>query len=308
MSSSEPRYRAHTGISVPNRFNFWRTVYSHGWCTLPPFHVQKEGQELVLILRLRDGQVVHCTLREKRKKISITVECATVPTPLSLAEVRTRVRECFRLNEDLSGFYSEVRKHPLYRWILQSGSGRLLRSPTVFEDVVKMLCTTNCTWALTRIMVENLVKKLGDPFGEGLCAFPTAAAMAGVGERFMRKEIRSGYRSPYLVEFAERVASGKLDVESWRNSPLSTIELFHEVGSVKGIGPYAAGNLLRLLGRYDYLALDSWVRAQFAHLHNKGRRVSDGTIEKKYRKFGKWRGLFFWFEMTKHWLDDKFPL
>src|SRR5260370_35068872 len=32
---------------------------------------------------------------------------------------------------------------------------------------------------------------------------------------------------------------------------------------VKGVGPYAAENVLKLLGRYDGLALDSWTRAKF---------------------------------------------
>jgi len=307
MSSSDARHRTRINVPAPPHFDFWRTVFSHGWCTLPPFHVRKEEQELVLILRLRDSKVVHCTLRDTEGGITIIALSRAPLTATHKAEIRAHVRACFRLDEDLSGFYSEVRRHASYQWIIRSGSGRLLRSPTVFEDVLKMLCTTNCTWALTKIMVENLVKKLGKPFADGLKAFPTPSALAGVNEKFMRKEIRSGYRSPYLIEFAERVASGNLDVESWRHSSLPTPELFAEVRRIKGIGPYAAGNLLRLLGRYDYLALDSWVRAQFSQIHCNGRRVSDRTIERRYRKFGKWKGLFFWFEMTKHWLNDKFP-
>jgi len=73
---------------------------------------------------------------------------------------------------------------------------------------------------------------------------------------------------------------------------------------VKGLGPYAAGNLLRLLGRCDYLALDTWVRQQFFKIHRKGRRVQDTAIERHYKKFGVWKGLFFWLEMTKEWHDE----
>jgi len=36
--------------------------------------------------------------------------------------------------------------------------------------------------------------------------------------------------------------------------------------------PYAAGNLLKLIGRYDYLGLDSWVRAQWTRLHARENR------------------------------------
>jgi hypothetical protein len=77
--------------------------------------------------------------------------------------------------------------------------------------------------------------------------------------------------------------------------------------SVKGIGEYAAGNIMKLLGRYDYLGLDSWVRKKFSELHRGGRKTSDTSIERHYKQFGKWKGLFFWLEMTKDWYTEKFP-
>jgi N-glycosylase/DNA lyase len=269
--------------------------------------VDKERQELKRLLRLTDDTLVHCTLREASAGISVSTESRDPLSSSQRSEVRAQLRSCFRLDEDLSPFFAAVHKDRHLRWISSSGSGRLLRAPTMFEDLVKMMCTTNCTWGLTEVMVGNLTTKLGEKFSDGVFAFPTPAKLASCTEAFMRKEIRSGYRSPYLTEFGERVASGKLDVESWRTSDLPTGELFKEVLGVKGIGEYAAGNLLRLLGRYDYLALDSWVRAKYAEIHHGGRKVSDRTIKRAYQAYGSWRGLIFWFEMTKDWLNQKFP-
>ncbi len=307
MPSFDLRPVARSVISAPKYFSFWRTVYSHGWCSLPPFIVDKERQELKRLLRLADGALVHCTLREAPAGISVRTESREPLSSLQRSEVRAQLRSCFRLDEDFSAFFATVHKDRRLRWIRSSGSGRLLRAPTMFEDLVKMMCTTNCTWGLTEVMVGNLTTKLGAEFSDGVHAFPTPAKLASCTDSFMRKEIRSGYRSPYLIEFGERVASGTLDVEAWRKSELPTTELFREVLGVKGIGQYAAGNLLRLLGRYDYLALDSWVRARYAEIHHAGRKVSDRTIERAYQQYGSWRGLIFWFEMTKDWLDQKFP-
>ena len=89
---------------------------------------------------------------------------------------------------------------------------------------------------------------------------------------------------------------------------MPTRALFDEMRTVKGIGPYAAGNLLKLAGRYDYLGLDSWVRGKYFELRRSGRPVKDSTIEKDYLQFGKWRGLLFWLEMTRDWHGDKFRL
>jgi N-glycosylase/DNA lyase len=186
-------------------------------------------------------------------------------------------------------------------------AGRMLRAPSVFEDVVKMICTTNCSWSLTETIIENLVGELGRLFDDSQKSFPSPEAIAGTTEQFLRKNIRAGYRSPFLLEFAKKVTNGKLDVENWRSSELSTAILFKELLSIKGIGEYAAGNILKLLGRYDYLGLDSWVRGRYYELYHSGRKVSDRTIERRYLPYGKWRGLFFWMEMTKHWYNHKFP-
>ena len=110
-----------------------------------------------------------------------------------------------------------------------------------------------------------------------------------------------------MLEFARKVAQRTIDVESWRTSTLSTEELYNKVLAVKGIGAYAAGNIMKLLGRYDYLGLDSWVRKQFAELLKNGRKTSDASIEKYYRSYAKWRGLFFWLEMTRPWYEKEFP-
>lgn len=292
-------------ISAPRNFSFWRTAYSHGWCDLPPFSYDVEQQELRRVLTLDGNTLVDCRLRGNQKEIHIDATSDRPPTSRLRTQAIAKIRTILRLDEDFAPFHSAARKNG-FAWIARSGAGRLLRAPTVFEDVVKMICTTNCTWALTKIMVTNIGQAFGKKSGDDHYAFPEPAAIAGSPERFMRAQIKAGYRSPYLIELAERVASGKLDIESWRHSSLPTDQLFKSMLEVKGIGPYAAGNILKLVGRYDYLGLDSWVRQQYYKLHRNGRKVKDSTIEQHYAKFGEWRGLFFWLEMTRDWHDEKF--
>ena len=182
----------------------------------------------------------------------------------------------------------------------------MLPSPTVFEDLVKMICTTNCSWALTQKMVTGLVRNLGRESGEGSegrRSFPTAADMAEMPLKFFVDEVRAGYRAPYLKELAGRVASGELNVEEWLTSPVSTAELIKQIKGVKGVGDYAAENLLKLLGRYDGLALDSWTRAKFFQVRNNGRKANDKKIARYYSRFNEWRGLALWCDMTRDWLE-----
>ncbi len=294
-------------ISTPSDFDFWRTVYSHGWCALAPFSIDKAHGTISRPFRLTSGAVVSCTMAAVDSRIVVKVQKDRPLSPSQRQELRSQILDCFRLKEDFSEFYSAARMHRRFQWIPQMRVGRLLRAPTVFEDVVKMMCTTNCSWALTEIMVGNLVKKLGVLAGvDGPC-FPTPEAMAETTESFLRREIKSGYRSPFLLEFSRNVANKKIDVESWRMSALPTDELYELVLSVKGIGVYAAGNIMKLIGRYDYLGLDSWVRKKFSEIHKNGRRVGDRTIQRFYEPYGRWKGLFFWLEMTREWLKKDVP-
>jgi len=293
-------------LPVPKDFDFWRTVYSHGWCALPPFSSDKSDRSLTRIVSLNGSKPVHCTLFGRGKRILVRMESGSRLTAEEKKEVARQLTTCLRLNEGFQEFHRIARRYPHYRWIARARAGRMLRAPSMFEDAVKMICTTNCTWSLTTLMVTNLVKSLGIAASDGSEAFPSPEAIAGTSEHFLRKEVKSGYRAPYILELAQKVVAAKIDVEAWRSSEVSTEELFKEMRTVKGIGPYAAGNLLKLCGRYDYLGLDSWVRSKYSEIHSRGRVVKDSTIEKHYRNYGTWRGLFFWLEMTRHFHEDKF--
>jgi N-glycosylase/DNA lyase len=210
-----------------------------------------------------------------------------------------------RLDDNLQEFYLAMSAVGDFAWIKNEGAGRLLRSPTVYEDLVKMICTTNCSWALTEKMVTAIVNEWGRSSDDGRKSFPDAATMAEGSAAFYRDKIRAGYRAPYLKELAQRVASRELDVESWLSSEAPLPDLIKEMKSVKGVGNYAAENLLKLIGRYDGLALDSWTRAQFARARNQGRPASDKKISRFYSRFDSWRGLALWCDLTRDWLDSE---
>jgi len=302
-------------IQTPRDFNFHRTVLSHGWCALLPFELDRTRWKLSRVLDR--GQTRPVTVEISASKNGLTIKASRAVGKRAAENIVRDVRHMFRLDDDLSQFYGVMSAEPDFEWIRKEGAGRLLRSPTVFEDLVKMICTTNCSWALTEKMVSGLVNELGHASDDGRKSFPTADVMASKSVDFYRDKIRSGYRAPYLKELAQRVAAGKLGVESWLrkeqrgSSPTvregsnfkTTDELIKEMKSVKGVGDYAAVNLLKLIGRYDGLALDSWTRAQFARARNNGHPASDKKILRFYSRFNSWRGLALWCDMTRHWLD-----
>lgn len=298
-------------IDIPKNFNFRSTIYGHGWCELAPFELDEEKWRLSYVFPDKKAKKpIIATIYEEQERVRIDLDRKPTDSKMLIADVRY----VLRLDDDLDGLYESITGHERLNWVSKKGAGRLLRSPTVFEDLIKTICTTNCSWGLTKIMVTNLVEKLGSPAGPQAAslrvrskrprnAFPTPEAMAAVSEDFYRTKIKAGYRAPYFVELAEAVASGKLDPQDWLTSDLPTPELKKEMKKVKGVGDYAAENLLKLVGRYDGLALDSWLRSQFYKNHNKEKVCPDKKIEKHYKKFGQWRGLVIWCDMTEKWIN-----
>jgi 3-methyladenine DNA glycosylase/8-oxoguanine DNA glycosylase len=287
-------------IPTPSTFSFRRTVASHGWYQLLPFALDTEKWQLTRVIDLADKPPATVFLTARKNEIQITAS-----RPLTKAEgavVLRDARHILRLDDDLRLFYLATNKDPEFAWVAKQGAGRLLRSPTVFEDLVKMICTTNCSWALTLKMVTGMVENLGQETNDGRRSFPKPAALAAMPLKFFVDEVRAGYRAPYLKELADRVASGELKVEQWLTSDLPTAQLVKQIKGVKGAGDYAAENLLKLLGRYDGLALDSWTRAKFFEIRNNGRKANDKKIARYYSRFNEWRGLALWCDVTRDWM------
>ena len=271
-----------------------RTLASHGVADLPPNEIDAEAGTLMTTLALPQGPATVHVGEGSAGSVRVTGRGPH-------AGALDAVRHMLRLDADLSAFYVLAREDPDLSWAAE-GSGRMLRSPTVFEDVVKTICTTNCTWSATVRMTTALVDDLGPEAPDGRRAFPTPSAMAGAGEEFYRDIVRAGYRGAYLLSLAESVAEGQLDLEALSDPELSDDEVAERLLALPGCGPYATAHMMMLLGRYSRLILDSWTRPTYARLN--GRKAADRTIERRFRRYGDYAGLAFWLYLTRDWVED----
>ena len=290
--------------------DLWRTISSHGVADLPPNRIDEDARTLEVTLRVPRGRPRTVAVAQGPVgKARVTV-LGPAPSPHLAEALLERVRHVLRLDEDLSAFYERIRDDPDLSWAA-AGAGRMVRSTTVFEDVVKTIATTNCTWSATVRMVGALVEHLGEPAdgapsdGTYGRAFPTPTAMAEASEAFYRDVVRAGYRSTYFRSLAVSVAEGELDLEelgSGSREDISDAEAMERLLALPGVGPYAAAHMMMLLGRYSPLILDSWTRPKYARLN--GRKASDAGIQRRFRRYGPYAGLAFWLYLTRDWVED----
>ena len=76
---------------------------------------------------------------------------------------------------------------------------------------------------------------------------------------------------------------------------MPTLELRKELLKIKGVGPYAAANLLMLLGRSDFIPIDSWALKIVSHEWYDGEPVTPAQVEEHFEKWAEFKGLAYWF-------------
>lgn len=295
-------------FGVSTAFDLPATVYSHGWCMLAPNRTDPEEKMLERgwtvdggAARIRVDQPSGPGGRVEMEVVAGRGSRSGL-TPATWARIERDVRHMLRLDEDLSAFHARCRMvGPPFDRAAARDYGRLLRSPTLFEDVVKVLATTNTTWSGTIAMVGKLVELAGRG------SFPGPRDVATLGVAKIRDRARWGYRAAYLARFAEAVASGELDLGAWERWEGSTPDLEQEIRRVPGLGPYAAAQVLTLLGRYDRIGVDTVFRSfvKRTHFPRARKPVSDQRMLAVYERWGEWKMLAYWFEVWSDYEDGR---
>lgn len=279
-------------LPTPPRFDLARAVCSYGYFLLAPNRWDPDTQTLTRPLRGRDDRLIHVTLRQPRRQRRLVLACDVRLDRTEQQRVKRDVVRMLRIDEDLTDWFA---RHPEAR---KQGFGRLFRSPTLFEDIVKTITGCNVTWRNTMTMNRLLCQAYGDG------GFPTPEQIAPARPDHFKQRTKTGYRAGRIVQLARDVVEGRLDL-AWFEAPQRTSEeLFAALLELHGIGPYAAANLCQLLGHYDRLAIDTETYRHYCHVHGVERPKDPTRLHRQiaahYGRFGAHAFRAYWFEL---WQD-----
>ena len=283
-------------LSARPPFSLAAVVNSHGWVQLAPFSHDKETDGFDYVLELSSGQTIDLCIRSAGAS-EVQVGTSVTLTQVEQEDLAGRVTWMLGLDQDLTPFYERARLEPKLAHVAAEGRGRILRSATLFEDAIKTMCTVNTSWTGTKRMVRGLVEDYGATLAGAAArrAFPNAARLAAASEQELRAHAGLGFRAPFVLGLARAAAAGNVDLEALKHSPAPTLEVRKELLAIKGIGDYAAANLLMILGRSDFIPVDSWALKVVSKEWHNGQPIGRPEVEAAFAAWGEWKGLAYWF-------------
>ncbi len=278
-------------IQPPAGFSLYETVHAHGWRHLHPFAWSEEHGTLDRIECFSGGQVVGMSIEQPSEHALR----ASISERVQEEEAIASVRAMLQLDIALDDFHAFCTGRAELARIPEQKHGRMLRSPTLWEDTVKVIATSNTTWAQTRSMVARLCEHFGSPLVSDPMrhAFPAPRQIAAVSFEEFGAKARMGYRNDYVYKLATSIAEGGLDLESWKSDVIPSDVLRKRLLSLPGIGPYGAACLLLYSGHAGHVNVDSWARTLVSR--EMGRPVTDKEVQSFFEQYGEWRGLVYTF-------------
>lgn len=197
-----------------------------------------------------DGDVVEV----RQTDTAIEWQSTTDATPL--------VRELLGLNDDLHEIRAAATDDDLTTAAWDAYDGlRIVRDP-FFGCLISFICSAQMRVERIFTMQESLREHYGEPIeydGETVHAFPEPEALAAATEEDLR-ELKLGYRAPYVQRTAEMVATGEL---TQRDVQGRAYELAREqLTEFVGVGDKVADCVLLFsLGYLEAVPLDTWIRS-----------------------------------------------
>jgi len=264
-----------------------RDVCSYGYFMLAPNRWDPQRRALSRTLSLENGPAtLAITQVGQTPGARLAAEADRRLSPREQTEAKRLLIRMLRLDEDVTPFHQ---RDPRWR---ASGRGRLLRSPTLFEDIVKTVTSCNVAWSGTRRMNEALCGVINP-------GFPSPQNLARRRPDTLRKRCGVGYRDRRLVELAGLFASGEVEAGSLEDSARPDEDVHAALLGLPGVGPYAAANIMQHLGRYGWLAIDTEsVRHGRVVLGLDGEPAEiERQVRAHYESFGDQRFRSYWFEL-----------
>ncbi len=288
MNPKEPIIQQELTLPCPKYYDLRTTCNAHGWIELAPFVWNEESGTLGATVSVNDSAVDIIIEQQKSNIIAHTYSYQQL-TGKHLNEIQSLVKRILDLEVNNSKLREIAVENGIeYSSLIENGAGRILHSPTLWEDAAKTLFTTNCSWALTKKISDEICSSLStstSPLGSYF--FPSPEKVATLTESELRNSVPIGYRAPYLLSLAKEFLDNQV-LMKLEDKLLSFNEAKSIIMSFKGFGSYATTHVLVMAGYFDEIPVDSVVKSYLKNSYGDDFSIPL-IIENVYGKWGKYK-------------------
>lgn len=186
----------------------------------------------------------------------------------TLSEYNSLWRGYFHLDYDYGAVKKTLSADPILEKAADFGGGIRLLAQDVWECIVSFIISANNNIPRIQKIIGALCREFGSPVeynGQIYYTFPSAQTLARLSREDLAV-IRAGFRDKYILDAANKAASGELPIDALGD--MSTDEARNALMTVSGIGKKVADCILLFsLGRYEVFPIDVWVRRTMERLY-----------------------------------------
>lgn len=172
----------------------------------------------------------------------------------------------FDLERDYAGIISAYTDESLKTACKEYEGIRILKQDE-WEAICSFIISANNNIPRIKGIIERFCREFGEKAGEGY-SFPNPQRIAELTVEDLAP-IRAGFRAKYIIDAAQKISSGQVDIEKIKILPFD--EAKAELLKIKGVGEKVAQcALLYGFGRMEAFPVDVWVKRIVAELYPDG--------------------------------------
>lgn len=168
-------------------------------------------------------------------------------------------RSYFDLDLDYKDIKAKLSQmHPVLKEASTYAGGIRILNQEPFEALITFIISQNNNIARIKGIVERLCENFGEKIDDSHYAFPTAEKLATLTADDL-SPIRAGFRHRYIIDAAQKVHSGEIDLESLRTMEYDKAQ--RELQKITGVGVKVADCVLLYgLHRLESFPIDVWMK------------------------------------------------
>lgn len=163
----------------------------------------------------------------------------------------------FDLERDYAIIIKDVSVNETVRKAAEYSSGIRLLNQDSWEALCSFIISQNNNIPRIKGIVERLCENFGDKINGGY-TFPSAETVAKLTIDDLAV-IRSGFRAKYIIDAAQKVVSGEINLNELKHTDYDTAR--EKLMTIKGVGPKVADCVLLYgLSRIEAFPRDVWIK------------------------------------------------